>query len=524
MSSTRKLLMTGLLGIGITTATIAHAGVRLFEGSWIVKSFGNECSVAASGTNPGPYCGNGASESSVYSAVGLPQGIQCNANQPRCPFQSTPTDGSHHFAPLGGGLYCAPWTNWQGMGTTARPAKGDTAHYTMGGIIPPLYRNPAFFTAGGQPGATFCAATSTGATPGGKGLVQAGNPVTGTWAATTTGTQRGGFNFDAAPAGPAGPAGIRATGVAGEFEGLYPYVYSYSYATLRNQTGFFDPGSGPGDFTVKKYQGVKTIARMKVKQGAAKFGGTMTMLGALTSKVCYYRNGGCSMGTANWRYDAIGTSAVTSNGDVIAGYLVTGKAYYYNTALMQKSTVDIEGSRFPWTTGSVTLTATGRGPHKTVHYAKGFDNRNATTFSGAGTIQMVTPVLTRWLQPAANFETGGVGILQIKFFPIDPGDLDLDGVSNNGDNCSEAPNSDQDDTDGDQCGNLCDADYDQGGDIGIADFNSFRGAFLTTSELHKHVQPIPGQVVGIGDFNFFRLAFLGTPGPSGTTEGTIACP
>jgi len=30
---------------------------------------------------------------------------------------------------------------------------------------------------------------------------------------------------------------------------------------------------------------------------------------------------------------------------------------------------------------------------------------------------MVTPVLTRWLQPALNFETGGVGILRIKFVP-----------------------------------------------------------------------------------------------------------
>jgi hypothetical protein len=30
---------------------------------------------------------------------------------------------------------------------------------------------------------------------------------------------------------------------------------------------------------------------------------------------------------------------------------------------------------------------------------------------------MVTPTLTRWLQPALNFETGGVGILRIRFVP-----------------------------------------------------------------------------------------------------------
>jgi hypothetical protein len=75
----------------------------------------------------------------------------------------------------------------------------------------------------------------------------------------------------------------------------------------------------------------------------------------------------------------------------------------------------VTGVRFPWTTGSVTVTATGRGPHKTVHYAKGYDNRTPT--SGKGTIQLVSPVLTRWLQPAVNFETGGIAILRIKFVP-----------------------------------------------------------------------------------------------------------
>ena len=30
---------------------------------------------------------------------------------------------------------------------------------------------------------------------------------------------------------------------------------------------------------------------------------------------------------------------------------------------------------------------------------------------------MVSPPLTRWLQPAVNFETGGIAILRIKFVP-----------------------------------------------------------------------------------------------------------
>jgi hypothetical protein len=506
----------------LLSATTAEAGVQLFEGSWTVKSFGNECSLAD--PTPGPYCGNGASESALYSAFGLPQGIQCNPTQPRCPFESTPTNGTGMFAPLGGSqsmaLFCAPWTTWQGNGTTARPAKGYTAHYTgmTEGKIPPLYRNPAFFTAGGEPNTTFCTATSTGATAGGKGLVQAGNPIVGTWAATTT--TGGALFFGAAPAG---AAGIRTTGQLGEFAAIYPYVYSYTYATLRNQTGVFGPGSGPGDFSVKKYQGANTIARMKVTEGSAKFGGTMTMLGALTSKVCYYRNGGCSVGTIHWRYDAIGTSALTSNGVVTNGYVVTYRPYScYCPATTGSccSTRMVEGSRFPWTTGAVTVTATGRGPHKTVHYAQGYNNR--TPIYGIGTIQLVTPTLTRWLQPAVNFETGGVGILRIKFLS-GVEDFDADGVSDNIDNCSEAPNPDQDDTDADQCGNLCDADYDNSGTVGFEDFGLFTQNFATTNELYNHTEPVD-DLVGFADFGFFSVNFGTNPGPSGTTPGTTACP
>jgi hypothetical protein len=82
---------------------------------------------------------------------------------------------------------------------------------------------------------------------------------------------------------------------------------------------------------------------------------------------------------------------------------------------MQTSDITVSGARVPWTTGSVTLKATGRGPHKTVHYGVGFDNRTPT--SGKGTVQLVTPVLTRWLQSSVNFETGGIGILRIKLVP-----------------------------------------------------------------------------------------------------------
>jgi hypothetical protein len=407
-----RLLMVGLLSVGIAVATTAQAGNQLFEGSWSVKAFGNECSIAASSPTFAPHCGGGESESVYYTGFGMPQGILCNPNQPRCPFASTPTDGAGEFAPLGGAQtsaqYCAPWANWQGNGATARPPKDGTATTTgMKGLkMPPLYRNTRFFTSGGQPHTTSCWASETGATPGGKGLVQAGNPVAGIVSATTA--SNGAFNFAAAPA--SGTVGIRATDVVGSFGATYPYVYSYTYANLKNYAGFFGPGIGPGDFSLaRKNDGIY------MKQGAAKFGGTMQMLGAITSKVCYYRNGGCSLGEGTWRYEAIGQSALyDTNSVVTAGYVVTAMQYYYHTALMQASEILVEGSRFPCATGSLTLTATGRGPHNTVAYTVGYDNRTA---SGKGTIQMVTPVITRWLQPSVNFETGGVGILRIKFVP-----------------------------------------------------------------------------------------------------------
>jgi hypothetical protein len=210
--------------------------------------------------------------------------------------------------------------------------------------------------------------------------------------------------------------GSARSGLVGDFPNVYPYLYSYTYATLRNDAGVFGPGKGPGNATLYYGNGDATIT---IKQGAARFGGTMRMLGALTTKSCYYRQGGCSLGYKNWRYDAVGAKAYTTGGPTMAlksGYLATYRVYLQPTIMRgQKSTISVEGARFPWTTGSVTVKATGRGPYKTVHYAHGYDNRTPTNHKG--TIQLVTPVLTRWLQPCCKWESGGIGILRIKFVP-----------------------------------------------------------------------------------------------------------
>jgi hypothetical protein len=324
-------------------------------------------------------------------------------------------------------LYCTPYTHFTSGykgGASGRPAKGGTVFSPPprgDRPIPPLYRNPYFFTSGGQGKYTACTGTSTGYTTmnetrfganKGKGMV--GKPLSGAWDAVTNIPGSGGFSF----AGAALKAnnGIRAR-TTGEFTNIYPYIYSYTYADFANDAGLFGPGQGIGNFTHTYGQGEGTDARINVKAGPNRFGGTMRLLGQMTTKVCYYRNGGCSLGQNDWFYDVVGTTAsrAVPSGPVTQPYVITGYAYYYATAASQISTVKVIGDRLPWTTGSVTVTARGRGGFKTVHYGHGYDNRNPVT--GKGTIQLVSPVMTRWLQPASKLETTGIAQLRIKFVP-----------------------------------------------------------------------------------------------------------
>jgi hypothetical protein len=322
--------------------------------------------------------------------------------------------------------------------------------------------------------------------------------------------------------------GVRATGIVGEFGSYYTHPYRYTYATLRNDAGVFGPGQGPGSFNFQYTLGspLSIAGSIMLKQGKNKFGGTMQMLGAMTTRACYWLGagpGGCSLGVNDPRYEAIGAPAYYTKSSVVTmGAIYTNYARYYNTLLSWYSARTVVASRFPWTTGSVTVTAVARGPHKTVHYAHGYDNRNATTSNGLGTIQLVTPLLTRWFG-YTDYETAGIGILRIKFIGTAP-DSDADGVHDAADNCSEAANLTQTDTDGDGCGNRCDGDYDQNGIAGWSDYGAFTQCWATTNGLCEHEDP-PDGLVGFSDFGIFLTELLGeAPGPSGTTAGTTACP
>jgi hypothetical protein len=426
-----RLFSIGILALGVVASTGAQAANQLYQGAWLADSFGND------------NVGIGTEESLYFEVLGMPQGVLCNAGQPLCNFASTPVTGpagAFSARGLGG---CTPYTAWK----ASRPAKGATActPTPMGACQPfsktPRYRNPFFFTGGGAPKVTECGSTTTiGGNPATvflttndplRGIGMRGNPVDGTGVAVTT--AGGGINIPAAVVGvPCTEGNVGSCGgmnrtTLGSFNNIGGiYLYSYTYATLQNQAGSFFAGGGPGAFTVPYKQGNATVARAIVnaganpgdgKAGGSKFGGVMKMLGQLTTKVCYFRNGGCSLGEMNWRYDAIGASAYTSGGVVTGGYIAQYTGMYYQTALMQVSSVMAVGSRFPWTTGEVTVTATGRGPNKTIERRAGYDNRTA---GGKGAVQLVTPVITRWNQPSLNFETGGVGILRLEFVP-EPG-------------------------------------------------------------------------------------------------------
>ena len=115
-------------------------------------------------------------------------------------------------------------------------------------------------------------------------------------------------------------------------------------------------------------------------------------------------------------------------------------------------------------------------------------------------------------------------------------DADSDGVCDDHDNCipplpagataSTMANPNQDDTDSDFCGNVCDPDYDQDGTVGFGDvFLSVDPSFLNVVPLHDHTEPVGGtSVIGFGDWFVLIDYLFSDAGPSGTTPNTVACP
>ncbi len=108
-------------------------------------------------------------------------------------------------------------------------------------------------------------------------------------------------------------------------------------------------------------------------------------------------------------------------------------------------------------------------------------------------------------------------------------DSDGDGVDDTIDNCLERPNATQDDGDGDGCGDLCDADFDQSGRAGASDLADFASRWASTPsdpEWDDMYDFNKDGLINGPDHVLFRGAFFaGVPGPSLVAgRDPVACP
>jgi hypothetical protein len=258
---------------------------------------------------------------------------------------------------------------------------------------------------------------------------QAGRPLKGVGSLTTTGittTTRTAANprgFSIPKSGLSrvtSGASLPSTTWVPLYQYTFPFNFEIEDADLRNDAGDFAKGSGPGSFTVSR--SLASTAKVRVKAGANRFGGTMRLLGH------YFTNRGIesgnlgfstSVGATPWNLQYLGASAFTAMSVVTRGYTkktTISRAYHYplpNPGKFGYSARVATVSAFPWTTGTAEVTAIS-GPQSTILKRTGYDNR---TSNGKGTIQMVSPMLTRWQNAFGDYHTGSIGVMRLKFVP-----------------------------------------------------------------------------------------------------------
>ena len=103
--------------------------------------------------------------------------------------------------------------------------------------------------------------------------------------------------------------------------------------------------------------------------------------------------------------------------------------------------------------------------------------------------------------------------------PADPADLDGDGIANGLDNCSQIPNPDQRDSNGDGFGNLCDADVDNDGRVttswGQAPLGDLEilATAMAQNRYHADLDLDGNRVVDARDLSLAQIALFFPPGP-----------
>ncbi len=196
-----------------------------------------------------------------------------------------------------------------------------------------------------------------------------------------------------------------------------PYLYDSTFASsARNDIGLFGPGGGPGtlSFTIPGAGGPN--ARVGIVQGSNQFGGTMQLLGSIGARRAHEYKNKTFIGTASESFSLLGGGCAGTACPAVVGTSTTAQLQY-QTGMEKATTAAITAWGFPWTTGTVSITATA-GPFPTLFRRKGYDNR---TPRGSGTVRLVTPHLTRWEFPdrASPWDrhTGAIGIMKLVFVP-----------------------------------------------------------------------------------------------------------
>jgi hypothetical protein len=236
---------------------------------------------------------------------------------------------------------------------------------------------------------------------------------------STTGT----FYTPRTPASPKGFAinegDFFQTTSGGSQPGDSPYLFAKNYAQLWNGLGNFGASQGPGRLGGGVlFSGPRTPpldgarGSITVTPGPNKFGGTMRLLGTAYSFEGFYSTWLVDTNIAKytWLLDYHGATGSVSGSNIVPKFGSSTAAYIGRNKHLTNVTT-VHATAMSWTTGTVTVTATG-GPFHTVIARRGYDIRNSI---GAGGIQMVSPMLTRWVFDSATkgYYTGSVATLHL---------------------------------------------------------------------------------------------------------------
>jgi hypothetical protein len=360
----------------------AQAGPRLYQGSLIIHAFGND--TAEDGT-VAPFTTNLPLE--------IPRvGAHCNTHTFHV--KETKTFPTYY-------------------NTNTAPGAGN-GNYNV-------FTIPSY---GGQVGVHFPSLSSTRAAGCGPETLAKGAPLTGQGSIHTTGntsTSRASSN----------PRGF--TLIASELYGtedgsdsyMSPYLWEKRYTNLRNQRGVFCEGCGPGRYDSAPRFSFSNLGdrkrtgkgRLGVTPGANRFGGTMKLLGTVYINTSFVDNFDTYVYKRTWLFDYVGAGAYASGGAITAPAFGQDYIHYIGRFGGFTGTTTVQAFALSWTTGTATITAVG-GPMVTVMARAGFDHRDP---HGYGEIQMVSPMLTRWISSYRNrtrvYHSGGIGILKLRFTP-----------------------------------------------------------------------------------------------------------